>query len=804
MFSLVKYGVAADLYTVLLTRASLDAKDNPTLAAGDVQVSKDGGAYANITTLPSAVPSGSDNIKIPLSATELTCKTITIRFKDQTNPAEWEQQRLILQTYGHASAMIPGIAADLMYIDGQATAGNNATLKLKQLDITNSAGTAVIFASSGSNGNGMSVSGNGSGHAALYTGGATGDGIKLLGGATSGVAFRVTGQGGNGAEFTGGTNSTALKLQGTGTGAALGAAGGASADSSVDIYSMSGNKALKLSTDGGAAVLITCLSNTNAALEISGGAYGAVKISSPYTNAIGVRIAGYGTGEAVQITAGATGNGISIYGGATSGYGIYSQANTGSGIRTVSNDGGAGFLAEAFGAGYAAINGLAHGVGGIGMSMYSIFGNGAEFAGGATTSYGIKALAGSEASGLYATGFNGVEIVGGSVGYGIKVTGYSAGGKAVGIFGVGAHAGLTIQGGATGNGIDIRGGATSGQAVDIRATSGYCLFIAGDGTTPAVHVENGATGTSVQIGSSGSGVGVDIYGAKALSLRGYNGGGSGGAALWIDGGINEAVIIKNNSNGLKTISITNSGSALEIYASKSFAGQNIVTSQAIRDAMDIAGTNSSGDAANDSITYFTAQSRTGIYSYVLPEIADIPVDVDTQLSGTHGAGSWQTGGSLTAQQTRDAMKLAPSSGAADAGSVDAKLDTIAGDTDVINDIDTDVGSLLSGLTAVSGKIDIIDTNVDTVLTDTGAIETKVDTVDDKVEAVALAVADCLKGTDTIDGKSVNHIFELVMAMANGRFKRDFPEVGDITFYKRDNATVLTVVNNSDTERTRVS
>jgi hypothetical protein len=55
--------------------------------------------------------------------------------------------------------------------------------------------------------------------------------------------------------------------------------------------------------------------------------------------------------------------------------------------------------------------------------------------------------------------------------------------------------------------------------------------------------------------------------------------------------------------------------------------------------------------------------------------------VDAELTGTHGAGSWATGGAgLTQQNVRDAMKLAPTAGAPSAGSVDTHLDDIESDT----------------------------------------------------------------------------------------------------------------------------
>lgn len=73
-------------------------KDNPTLAAGDVQVSKDNGAYANLTTLPSAAPAGSENLNVVTTATEMNADKVTIRFRDQTAPPEWSETKITILT----------------------------------------------------------------------------------------------------------------------------------------------------------------------------------------------------------------------------------------------------------------------------------------------------------------------------------------------------------------------------------------------------------------------------------------------------------------------------------------------------------------------------------------------------------------------------------------------------------------------------------------------------------------------------------------------------------------------------------
>lgn len=64
-------------------------KSSPTIASGDFQVSKDGGAFANLTTLPSVAPAASQMVLITLSATEMNADNVVIRCVDQTASKEW-------------------------------------------------------------------------------------------------------------------------------------------------------------------------------------------------------------------------------------------------------------------------------------------------------------------------------------------------------------------------------------------------------------------------------------------------------------------------------------------------------------------------------------------------------------------------------------------------------------------------------------------------------------------------------------------------------------------------------------------
>ncbi len=101
----MKYGVADVIQGIPLIEAGTpDYKASPTLASGDVKISKDGGTLANLNTLPVVTPASSADVKIILSDVEIQCKQAVITFIDQTSPKEWEDNRIIIHTFGHADA----------------------------------------------------------------------------------------------------------------------------------------------------------------------------------------------------------------------------------------------------------------------------------------------------------------------------------------------------------------------------------------------------------------------------------------------------------------------------------------------------------------------------------------------------------------------------------------------------------------------------------------------------------------------------------------------------------------------------
>lgn len=90
---------AAHVFYVSL-RSQADTKllkVNPTLAAGDFKVSIDGGASANLATLPTVTPAAGCTVKISLSADEMDGDNIAIVASDAAG-AEWCDEFWSLQT----------------------------------------------------------------------------------------------------------------------------------------------------------------------------------------------------------------------------------------------------------------------------------------------------------------------------------------------------------------------------------------------------------------------------------------------------------------------------------------------------------------------------------------------------------------------------------------------------------------------------------------------------------------------------------------------------------------------------------
>lgn len=136
----IKKNVATTLYVSLQSQTGVVAMQaNPTLAAGDVKHTGDGGALANLGTLPAVEPAGSKIVKVTLAQTETNYTLIGVIFSDAAG-AEWHDLIISIRTTAvtvddlvrsstPANALIVDAdgraACDVQEISGDATAADN-------------------------------------------------------------------------------------------------------------------------------------------------------------------------------------------------------------------------------------------------------------------------------------------------------------------------------------------------------------------------------------------------------------------------------------------------------------------------------------------------------------------------------------------------------------------------------------------------------------------------------------------------------------------------------------------------------
>lgn len=103
---LSKYGEARHIYIPVIKRGVVDFAVGAdwTPAAGDVKISKDGGAAANVTNLPSAITMGNTAMwDFSLTATEMQAAQVMVTVADAATKVV-EDTQFDIETYGNASA----------------------------------------------------------------------------------------------------------------------------------------------------------------------------------------------------------------------------------------------------------------------------------------------------------------------------------------------------------------------------------------------------------------------------------------------------------------------------------------------------------------------------------------------------------------------------------------------------------------------------------------------------------------------------------------------------------------------------
>jgi hypothetical protein len=238
-------------YISLVSQSTGQFQSSATIAAGDFKVSKDGGALANLTTLPAVTPAASKAVKVTLSSTEMNADNVVVIGSDAAG-AEWDDVFINIQTAvrqvddlaypatsgrsmvvdanglvdantvkvgpsGSGTAQTAGdiigdtndiqsrlpaalsgdgfIKADLLSINDELTSGNNATLNLKKLNVVNNSGDAIVASATGGTGLGFKIFGLIAG--LRIAGGSTGasTAVYILGSDPTSHAIQVEDQG---------------------------------------------------------------------------------------------------------------------------------------------------------------------------------------------------------------------------------------------------------------------------------------------------------------------------------------------------------------------------------------------------------------------------------------------------------------------------------------------------------------------------------------------------------------------------------------------------------------------------------
>lgn len=106
---------------VLFAQSDNQIKSNPTIASGDWKVSIDGGAFANLATLPDVDPDSSVQVKVSLSADEMNGDEIMVTAIDASG-AEWHSAAWVIhtaaQTFDTMDTNIDSILTDTNELQG--------------------------------------------------------------------------------------------------------------------------------------------------------------------------------------------------------------------------------------------------------------------------------------------------------------------------------------------------------------------------------------------------------------------------------------------------------------------------------------------------------------------------------------------------------------------------------------------------------------------------------------------------------------------------------------------------------------
>lgn len=346
-----QYGTATTFYLSFDDPADADDLYTGTdIVAGDCKISKDGGAVASTTNLPTQVTASQPIYSLALTAAEMQATRIHVTCRDQTATEVFSPIVLFINTRmslgtltvdatqiggSNAAVTLQGVGASQglssvggvtgvgIYAQGGSTSGHGLVAESRGgttygiYALKSAGGGAAFFAdaSGATNATGFTAQGSGTASGASFQGGTTGHGINAQGGATSGDGIRGNSQAGANAgihALSGGTGSAAFIAEST-----------AAAATNVPAF--------YLRATGASAAIDAQGGQTGEGAKIVGGTTSGVGalVQSSAGNSNGVTLQGVGTGDGLRVIGGATGNGIHAQGGSTSGAGIVGAAQAG-------------------------------------------------------------------------------------------------------------------------------------------------------------------------------------------------------------------------------------------------------------------------------------------------------------------------------------------------------------------------------------------------------------------------------------------------------------------------------------------
>lgn len=668
-----KYGVGFSLSTILLEAGSRNAKSNPTLASGDVKISKDGAAFANISTLPTVTPTGGVRVEIEISATEAQCHELMIRFVDQTATAEWEEQTIICRANDERIGMLAlnrpagfqersGIVSQQITRSGYPSyviLYTTSTATPTDSDFDPRLLLGALIGGEDSYENTIILGGffftDSSDEPSKVFGIASDDNFGIKNGDSSSLSSAVSNWT-NFADPDGSGNMWVFICADPFDGSGLPGSG-----KSLEIYmnpakfheTQITNQAIEkwkqqnIDNEDGDAFYARSQSCNAHAMNLVGGTAGGAGLRA--TGHDGISAESLNAGEGILAKGEGAGSGMKIESGATTAVALDISGSSNA-VRAVSAANAA-----------IKIDGASHGI------EIDAATNGIEIS--------------ASAIGIRATGTTGIAALGSSVGLNL-------GGDTI----AGTGGGLRIVAQGTDDVVEIAGTGTQ-KAINITSVNGECVYIRPTGSARAMDIFS-PSNEAVYISSSGASKNaVSVYANDGNAIKAAS-----------DGGFSP----------IKIENIGTSGDGLEIIGHTSGKDLN---------AKEIGTPVTLGDGASLSAMLTALAGKTasaGSYDRTTDSNEAIRDRGDSEWSGASG---------ITQQQVRDAMNLSSSGGAEDP--IDQKLNDIAGVVTsslngivLINDkvdiIDENVDSIMSdGVSLnVTGRANVNSEMVDVIYTDT--------------------------------------------------------------------------------------